>query len=149
MSTETHKLIIAIEYLNTAATLWVHDLNYFSALHLAAAAEEISGKQCRINGTTSHSDDLKERVRRALTRMGIAYDEKKDINSLHDSKNAVKHMNSRSDSHVSFDARDEASHYIRMALRNFQKLDLDSFLFDSVKQVIDDTTVFLAVDGDE
>lgn len=148
MSNETSKLTIAIEYLNTAATLWVHELNYFSALHLAAAAEEISGKQCRINGTTSYSDDLKETVRRTLTRLGIAY-EKQELNALHESKNAVKHMDSRNDSHVSFDARDEASHYIRMALRNFQKLDLESLLSEAVKRVVDETTIFIDLDNDE
>jgi hypothetical protein len=58
-------------------------------------------------------------------------------------------MNSRNDSHVSIDARDEASHYIRMALRNFQKLDLESFLLEAVKRVVDETTFFVEIDNDE
>lgn len=75
MSTETHKLVIAIEYLDTAATLWVHELNYFSATHLAAAAEEIAGKVCRIKRKQSHFDDLRGKVRHTLTAVGIDHTE--------------------------------------------------------------------------
>lgn len=62
MSTETEKLVIAIEYLDSAATLWVNEVNYFSALHLAAAAEEIAGKACRIANRNSYYDDLRSKA---------------------------------------------------------------------------------------
>ncbi|WP_095051485.1 hypothetical protein [Pseudomonas sp. Irchel s3b2] len=149
MSNETHKLVIAIEYLNTAATLWVHDLNHYSAMHLAAAAEEISGKQCRYGGTPSHTDELKEWARQALKKMNIAYDEKEAFKFVYASKNAIKHMDSRKDSHVNLDARDEASRYINMAFRNFQKLGLESFLLEAVNQVVHDRTIFVDVESDE
>lgn len=137
MSTETHKLIIAIEYLDTAATLWTHELNYFSAMHLAAAAEEIAGKACRIKGKKSHYDELRENVRHTLTAVGIARTEKQLKDAVYGTKNAIKHMNSKHDASVSMDPQKEAADYIIAAYRNFEILGLEIDLPNVIRQVVD------------
>lgn len=41
------KINIALEYLNLACELYCEEKNLFSAIHLAAAAEEIFGQYCK------------------------------------------------------------------------------------------------------
>lgn len=143
MTTETDKLVIAIEYLDTAATLWLHETNYFSAMHLAGAAEELSGKACRIAKTNSHFDDLRLRVQQALSAMGIEHTEKQLKEAAYGAKNAIKHMNNRNDTSVSINPREYTANYIMAAYRNFEKLGLQDELSETVRKVVDTNTVRL------
>lgn len=147
MSGEVHKIVIAIEYLDTAATLWLFELNHFSAMHLAGAAEEIAGKACRIAGKAAHFDDLRSRVVKALTALRIDYSEQEIKEAAYGAKNAVKHMDSRNDAMVSVDARKAAADYIFAAYRNFEKLGLQSALSESVRQVVDANTIKIEIDA--
>lgn len=148
MSTETHKLVIAIEYLDTAATLWVHELNYFSATHLAAAADEIAGKACRIKRMKSHFDDLRDKVRHTLTEVGIDHTEQQLRDAFYGAKNAIKHMDSDNDASVNIDPRKVSADYIIAAYRNFEKLGLASELSNVIRQVVDANALHIDVDAD-
>ena len=147
MSTETEKLVIAIEYLDTAATLWIHKINYFSAMHLAAAAEEIAGKACRIANINSHYDDLRSKVLNTLKAVGIKHTEKQIKDAYFGAKNSVKHMDSRNDTLVDIDPRKESAEYIVSAYRNFEKLGLQNELSEAVKRVIDANAIYIEVDA--
>lgn len=105
-------------------------------MHLAAAAEEIAGKACRINGEKAHFDDLKEKVLRALSAVDIAHTKTQLNETFYGAKNAIKHMDSRNDEFVNIDARKEAAYYILAAYRNFEKLGLQNQLSSSVTEVV-------------
>lgn len=147
MSTETDKLVIAIEYLDTAATLWIHEINYFSAMHLAGAAEELAGKACRIAGINANFDDLRLRVKRGLSAVGIEHTEQQLKEAAYRVKNAVKHMDSRNDNMVNVDARKESANYILAAYQNFEKLGLQEDLSEAVRRVVDANTLRIEVDA--
>ncbi len=147
MSSETDKLVIAIEYLETAATLWLHQVNHFSAMHLAGAAEELAGKACRIAGINSHFDDLRLHVRNALSAVGIEHTERQLKEAAYSAKNAVKHMDSSNDATVRVDARKESADYIRAAYRNFEKLGLQDVLSQTVREVVDATSIHVEIDA--
>lgn len=148
MNSEVGKIAIAVEYLETASTLWLEGERLFSSLHLAAAAEEISGKTCRIDGVKSHSDDLIERVKKTLSALGISYTKKQILEAFFGVKNSVKHMDGASDGVVMVDAREESAHFIIAAYRNFQKLGLEDQLSRSVLDVLDANIILIEV-GDE
>ena len=143
MTIETDKLVIAIEYLNTASTLWLYEVSYFSALHLAAAAEELSGKACRIAKINSHFDDLRLRVRNMLSAVGIEHSEKQLKDAFYGAKNAIKHMDSRNDAVVNIDARKESADLIESAYRNLEKLGLQDEVSETVRRVIDSNALHI------
>lgn len=147
MSTETNKLIIAIEFLETASVLWKYETNYFSSIHLAAAAEEISGKMCRISGKQSNFDDIRANVKKTLSELGMEYTEKQLRDAAYKVKNSIKHMDSENDKTVKVDARKEALEYISSAYQNFLKLELSEFLSETVKNVANENQI--VVDGCE
>ena len=143
MTSTTHKLAIAVEYLDTAATLWIHEAHYFSAAHLAAAAEEISGKACRMKRKTSYFDDMRNKVRRTLVKIGIPHTERELIDAFYEVKNSIKHMDGESDSIVAFDPKKEAAEYIIGAYQNFTKLGLDGDLSQNVAKVLEANTIYI------
>lgn len=147
MSNETHKLAIAIEYLETAATLWVYETNLFSAIHLAAAADEIAAKACRIAGKGSHFDDLREKVRSTLSALKIEHTERQLIDAFYGTKNSIKHMDSRNDATVNMDAREESGHYIVSAYQNFRKLGLQDELPEVIKKAVAANAIHIAIDA--
>ena len=131
----TNKLMIASEFLTTASILWLNETGFFSAMHLAAAAEEITGKACRILRRRSNHDEIRLKMIRALTAVGVHYTEKEIRSAMYAGKNAIKHMNSEADRLVAVDAREEASEFISAACRNFQALGLAELIPDPAKQV--------------
>lgn len=147
MSTETEKIVIAVEYLDTAATLWLYEINYFSAMHLSAAAEEISGKACRMAKINSHYDDLRMKVIKSLKAVGIEHTEKQIKDAFYGAKNSVKHMDSINDALVDIEPRKESADYIISAYRNFEKLGLQDQLPETVKRVIDANALYIDVDA--
>jgi hypothetical protein len=105
MSTETEKLAIGIEYLDTAATLWIHQISYFSAMHLAGAAEELAGKACRIAGINAHFDDLRLNVKKSLSAVGIEHTEQQLKEAVCGAKNSVKRVVDAHALHIEVDAQ--------------------------------------------
>ncbi len=146
MSTETEKLDIAIEYLDTASTLWIHEISYFSAMHLAAAAEEIAGKACRISGFSAHFDDISLEASRMLSAAGVEHTRRQLSDAAYGAKNSIKHMDSRTDTMVNLDARQKSADYISAAYRNFEKLGVHERLSEAVRRVVDANTLRIEVD---
>ena len=134
-----------MEYLDTAAILWVHEVNYFSSAHLAGAAEELSGKACRIEGLKGHFDELRLKVKKTLSTLNIPHTEKEIIEAVYGAKNAIKHMDSRNDASVDIDAKKEAAGYIIAAYLNFENLGLDGELSKSVKEVVEANAIYVEI----
>jgi hypothetical protein len=88
------KLIIADEMLETAIEAYLDDNKYFSALHLAGAAQEVYGKWLRIKGGTNFSTMMLEQAAKALNndidRKAIKKEDKRP-------KNSIKHFDDESD----------------------------------------------------
>lgn len=145
MTTEIQKLAIAMEYLDTAAILWLHEINYFSSAHLAGAAEELAGKACRIEGMKGHFDELRMKVKKTLSTLNIPHTEKEITEAVYGAKNAIKHMDSRNDASVNIDARKEATDYIIAAYRNFEKLGLEGELSSAVKEVVEANAIHVEI----
>ena len=145
MNVKTEKLSIALEYLETASILWVHEINYYSAMHLAAAAEEISGKACRIERKKSNYDELRGKVIKMLSAVGIDHTENDIKNAFYGAKNSIKHMDNESDRLVDLDSKNESATYIVSAFRNFEKLGLSHVMPCSVKRVIELNTLHVTI----
>jgi len=146
MNSGTSKLVIAVEYLETAAILWMYETNLFSAMHLAAAAEEISGKACRIEQKKAYFDKLREKVTRTLLALRIEHTESQIKNAAYSAKNSIKHMDSRNDAQVKIDARQEAADFIFSAYCNFRTLGLETSLSSTVKAVVEANSVYVETD---
>ena len=116
-------------------------------MHLAAAAEELSGKACRIERKKAHFDELREKVIRALSAAGVEHTESQLKDAAYSAKNAIKHMDSRNDSTVSIDALSEAASYIMSAYRNFEVLGLATSLSNAVRKVVDANTIYVETDA--
>lgn len=125
------KLDIAVEYLDNAMKLYVEH-QYFSALHLAAAAEELFGKHLPEDKRISHAGLKAEIAFRGISK-GLKYEiaqrtERKSAwEIISHSKNSTKHMNDNGgDSTVVIDAARKARQWIEWALINFNELELKS-----------------------
>jgi|ERR1700730_2329655 hypothetical protein len=112
------KLAIACEYLDLAMQLHVEQENYFCAIHLAAAAEELFGSHSpeRIECTPYRG---KHNEHFTSLRLAANPPKKELSNVVTYAKNAIKHSGERS---VTLDPILEARWYIEHALINFNKL---------------------------
>lgn len=88
------KLDIADEMLESAIESYLDAENYFSALHLAGAAQEIYGKWLRINGEQNFSKMMLNQAEKIfnepIDRKAIKREDKRP-------KNSIKHMDNKSD----------------------------------------------------
>ncbi|MFY9836255.1 MAG: hypothetical protein WAK55_07245 [Xanthobacteraceae bacterium] len=116
---EISKLEIAREYLDAAIQFFLARTNFFCAIHLAGAAEELFGAhlpECQ----RVFSSALK--AEKALkSEMGSTASPGKSVNEW---KNEVKHMNDPACGAVKIDPAFAAEHHIEQALVNFYKLNL-------------------------
>jgi len=145
MNVETEKISIALEYIETASILWIHDINYYSVMHLAAAAEEISGKACRIERKKSNYDELREKVIRILSAVRVDHTENDIKNAFYGAKNSIKHLDNESDRLVNLNSKNESATYIVSAFRNFEKLGLSDVMPSSVKRVVELNTLHVTI----
>ena len=119
---EVSKLEIASEYLDAAIGLFLAGTNYFCAIHLSAAAEELFGahlpKDQRIF-------TLAWKAEKALmSETGPIVSDAVARRSVNDWKNDVKHMNDGASPTIRIDPAFAAEHHIEQALINFYKLNL-------------------------
>jgi hypothetical protein len=117
------KIEIAREYLDAAIEFFLGRRNFFCAIHLAAAAEELFGAhlpQCQRISTLG----LKaEKALKSETRPTIPSD-REALRSVNEWKNAVKHMDDGTSHTLTIDPPFVAEHHIEQALINFYKLKL-------------------------
>lgn len=91
------KLTIADELLESAIENYLDYKKYFTALHLAGAAQEIYGKWLRCNGGQDYSNLMLDQVGKAFKNQGVEIDKKSIKKSDKHSKNTIKHLNNKSD----------------------------------------------------
>ena len=120
MAEETYqKIDIAHEFLDVAMQLYMEKRNFFCAIHLATAAEEIFGaylpKEQRISQLA-----VKAQIGMQAIDTGVAPEYKEVSKMLNRSKNKIKHMDG--DSAILVDPAFEASRWIEDALVNLGNL---------------------------
>lgn len=125
------KYVASLEILSRAIELYLRGDSYYSALHLAGAAEEVLASHVRelpcelLSGVGSVSDQMKQAF--------VAFSDpasSKDKESLkkwfHDrtyaAKNAVKHKRGRRDRFVDFEPKLEAAELLDLAVSTYFQL---------------------------
>lgn len=113
------KLEIADEMLEKAIDSYLDDQMYFSALHLAGAAQEIYGKWLRIKGgqdyTTMIFDQIAKFSKTPLDRKAMKKEDKRP-------KNSIKHMDNESDRYVFLRPKLDAFYIISEAMTEYMML---------------------------
>ena len=113
------KLAIADEMLESAIESYFDDQKYFSALHLAGAAQEIYGKWLRINGGQDFSTMMLDNAARILEepidRKAIKKEDKRP-------KNSIKHIDNESDRFAYLDPQLDSFLVISVAVTDYMML---------------------------
>jgi hypothetical protein len=115
------KIDMAREYLDAAIELFLTRNNFFCAIHLAAAAEELFGAhlpECQRIST------LAWKAERALKSEQQPTSDASARRSVNEWKNEVKHMDDGSSLTLKIDPAFAAEYHIEQALINFYKLGL-------------------------
>jgi hypothetical protein len=119
---EVSKLEIANEYLDAAIEFFLAQKSYFSAIHLAAAAEELFGAHLP---ESQRIFTLAWKAEKALmAETGSVPSDAAARRSVNEWKNDVKHMNDGTSPTIRIDPAFAAEHHIEQALVNFYKLHL-------------------------
>jgi hypothetical protein len=119
------KLQIAQEYLDAAIEFFLAGTNFFCAIHLAAAAEELFGAHLPKSQRVSTAAWKANRALKWETDETGPIPTKADaLRSVNKWKNEVKHMRNRARRTVAIDPPFIAEHHIEHALINFYKLKL-------------------------
>jgi hypothetical protein len=116
------KLSIACEYLDMAMQLYIEERNYFCAIHLAGAAEELFGKHLPEH---ERIYTIVRNAQKALHEIETGQKPtKRELDAFVTyAKNAIKHEDYESgERSVTLDVVFEARRYIEDALINFNKL---------------------------
>ena len=122
LKTTYKKIHIAEEYLNDAIQLYFAG-KYFSAIHLAAAATELfEGHLPPPSGILNLTVKAQKAFEYCETGKAPKDADAKRI--INHEKNAIKHMDSVSDSEVNIDSQSMAIFWIENALSNHRKLGL-------------------------
>jgi len=116
------KLEIASEYLDAAIEFFLAGANYFCAIHLSAAAEELFGAHVPEEERIS---TLAWKAEKALiSERGPTPSDSATRKSINEWKNAVKHMDDGTSQTITIDPRFVAKYHIEKALNNLYKLNL-------------------------
>lgn len=119
------KLAVASEYLTRAIELYFRGDSYFSALHLAGAAQELLGKFVERSGGVSAHTSLAQgavRISALLDPDGVPSTEREIKSIINHAKNRVKHMNDVGDDVVEFDSQTHARDMLDLAVSEFYQL---------------------------
>ena len=125
------KYTASLELLSRGIELYLRGDSYYSALHLAGAAEEVLAVYVRelpadeAHGAGSASDQLRQAFL-ALSEPGTRQDEESLRKWFHNrtyaAKNAVKHRRGRGDHFVDFDPKEEAAELLELAVSTYFQL---------------------------
>lgn len=121
----TSKLDIATELLDRALKLFYERDSYFSAIHLAGAAEEVLGAYVTSHGGVSAFESLRDgevKLSKHIRDDGIESSPKRIANAMNHAKNATKHMDDGDDDRVYFNAEFEARELLDRAVMNYYDL---------------------------
>ena len=118
------KIGIARLLLEKALSVYEEGDNYFAALHLAGASEEILGKYLNAKGLKTSLESEKEAfilINKKLFNREISG--KEAISFLNKTKNAIKHMDDKNDTFVVMDPKEDAEAMLDRALTNWWRLE--------------------------
>ena len=123
----TTKCHVAVELLEWAIRAFLSGNGYYSAIHLAGAAEEIFAVYLRspTYNKTPSADELKKLVVHLSSPQSPREEidiSKWVIDRLNSARNSVKHKKGHGDEYVDFDAKIEAGDAIRRAICNYSQL---------------------------
>ncbi|MFJ2491412.1 hypothetical protein ACIOV9_07685 [Pseudomonas iridis] len=124
MCEPTPKLLVAVQLLDRALSMYYQEDSYFAALHLAGAAEEIMGVYVERKGHESSFNSL-HAVAVKFTELlnDDAGAKPKDIiNLMNYARNRTKHIDREGDDNVYFDPKSEAFDILDRAITNFYTL---------------------------
>jgi hypothetical protein len=116
------KIDIACEYLDAAINFFLARNNFFCAIHLATAAEELLGAhlpECQRISTLAWKAEKGLMSEKQPTPSDAAA-----RRSVNEWKNEVKHRDDGTSSTLKIDPTFAADHHIEQALNNFYKLGL-------------------------
>jgi hypothetical protein len=119
---EVPKLAIAREFLDAAIEFFLAGCNFFCAIHLSAAAEELFGAHLSQCERISTSAWKAEKALKSET--GKTPTDAEARRSVNEWKNEVKHMNDSASRTLIINPEFAAEHHIEQALINFYKLPL-------------------------
>ncbi len=121
----TTKLEIATELLDRALRLYFEGDSYFSALHLAGAAEELLGVYVKTYGGVRSFDSTKDsavRLSKYIRNDGTESNPKDIADLINHAKNSTKHKYGKGDHITDFDPRFEAFNMLDLAVENYYQL---------------------------
>jgi hypothetical protein len=124
----TPKFTVALELLDRAIELYLRRDSYYSALHLAGAAEEILAVYVRElptdspSGAGSASDQLKQLFAAVTNQEDSQASEKWFHHRTYNAKNSVKHRRGKGDNFVDFDPKKEAEELLELAVSTYFQL---------------------------
>jgi hypothetical protein len=122
MAKETYqKIDIAHEYLDMAMQLYMEKRDFFCAIHLAGAAEEIFGSHLQKEQRISHLA-VKAQIQILAFEAGATPEYQEAKNMVLSSKNKIKHMDGDEDSTILIDPVFQARRWIDDALTNLYTL---------------------------
>jgi hypothetical protein len=117
------KLTVASQQLDTALRLYFGRREYFSAITLAGAAEEILGVYLKLHKQpNAFGNDLDASLRVYRWLHGAEGSPKQLHKTINRVKNSTKHMAGRSDRTLTCDAREEARDILDRAVTNYYRL---------------------------
>ncbi|WP_122737171.1 hypothetical protein [Pseudomonas viridiflava] len=126
MPTSTPKIETASQLLDTALRHYFSEPpEYFAAICLAGAAEELLGRHVEAKGGESSLSSIKNsavRLSRLLDEKGEPATEQVIHNLMNKAKNSTKHMNGSLDSTVFFDPKAEAKDLLDRGVANYYQL---------------------------
>lgn len=126
MLASTPKIEIASQLLDIALRHYFSEPpEYFAAICLAGAAEELLGRHVEARGGESSFSNIKNsavRLSRLLDEKGEPATEKVIYNLMNKAKNSTKHMNGSVDSTVFFDPKTEAKDLLDRGVVNYYQL---------------------------
>jgi len=125
------KYTIALQHLERGIELYLRGDSYYSALHLAGAAEEIFKVYVRAlppaagEAPRSASDQMQELFLELSS--AISKSEREELSSwfherTYTAKNSVKHKRGLTDHSVDFDPREEAEEMLELAVSTYFQL---------------------------
>lgn len=117
------KLAVATQQIDTALRLYFGRREYFSAITLAGAAEEILGVYLKIHKQPSaFENDLESSLRVYRWLHGVKSYRDSMHKTINRVKNGAKHLRGRNDLELVCDAREEAKDILDRAVTNYYRL---------------------------
>lgn len=116
------KLTVAREFLEQALRLY-YENSYFSAIHLAGAAEELLGAHLTVLGKESTFHNARTIGVQIANSLGQGQVRRQDMEALlNHAKNRSKHMDSAEDNVITFDPAEEARDLLDRAVSDYYHL---------------------------